>query len=203
MLITYSPLVAGASGKTAEAVAAHWKGRNYIRKLVIPRNPKSPAQRAVRESLARCVTLWRSLWTGIKDWLDTYATDYRMAGYNTFVSKNRLLEQGADVLKPVPDNPHAAAPGTFAPVTGVGVAGDIDVTWNDLSPDEMDQIYFVLRLAGTNVFIYGGLPLAADETFTISGLTPDASYDVYAWFRRDDTQECGTAAGALAIAAMA
>ncbi len=191
------------SGKAADAVASSWKGRAYIRKLVIPHNPKSPAQRAVRESLARCVPLWRSLWVDLKFWLNVYARDYGMAGYNTFMKYNRKLEQAADVLLPMPPNPYAPAPGTFAPVTGVGVAGDIDVTWLDLSPDEMDQIYFILRLAATNVFLYGGLPLAAAETFTISGLTPEAVYDVYAFFRNGTTKECGTSAGVLAVAAMA
>lgn len=48
-----SPLMSlDASGTVADAlVFSKWKGRNYVRQHVIPSNPQSTAQQAVREAL--------------------------------------------------------------------------------------------------------------------------------------------------------
>ena len=69
MKLTFSPLVAGMSGKAAHAVAASWKGVPYVRKLVIPHNPKSAAQVIQRGYFARMPSWFRSLPTDLKTWL--------------------------------------------------------------------------------------------------------------------------------------
>ncbi len=195
MKIVWSPLVASASGTAADAVAASWKGIQYIRKWVCPANPKSAAQVLVRESLARCVTLWRSLLSDAKAWLDTYGVDYRMSGFNVFISKNRVLEQAAGLLKPMPDNPHVPAPSTLAFATGAGESGDIDVTWVDNAPEDYTRIYFALRLDGEDTFSKIDFALDEDEAHTISGLAAGEDYDCYAYFGDWHTNIMGTSDG--------
>lgn len=193
MKITYSPLVAGASGKTADAVAAHWKGRNYIRKRVIPHNPKSSAQTAVRESLARCVTLWRSLSSTVKDYLDTYAVDYRMAGFNAFISKNRAHEQVPEALEVVPANPHVSAVADFE--GDVAVADKITVTWTDPALDGYTKLALIARNQALEVFELEILTVdAADETYDFDPLETDDVYDVYGWLYNPTTGDMGTVA---------
>ena len=197
--VTFSPLIAGMSGRTADAVFASWKGRNYVRKYVIPHNPQSAAQTLVRESLARCVTLWRSLTAHIKKWLDEYGTDYRMAGYNTFCSKNRALEQVPSALKPVPDNPHVVAPSTLA--GAAGAAGEIDVTWVDNAPEDYNQVILLARLVSGAVFEASVEAGAALQAKTLTGLNTGEDYDIYAMWWNNDDEIIGTAVADMAVTA--
>lgn len=201
MKIKWSPLVASASGTTADAVAASWKGIQYIRKHVIPHNPQTAAQTLVRESLARCVTLWRSLSGPFKDWLNTYGVDYRMSGFNVFMSKCRALEQAGDALPIVPANPYVDAPEDIAFVTGVGAAGTIDVSWVDNSPDGYTRMYFAVRRVDGAVFNAVAARDSDELAYTITGLADGEDYDCYAAFRHAVTGMIGTVDGDMAVEA--
>ena len=51
-----------ASGKFGGSmVFAKWKGRNYVRQLVTPKNPKAAKQTGVRSMLAFLAPLWTGL----------------------------------------------------------------------------------------------------------------------------------------------
>ena len=199
MKITYSPLVASCSGTTANAVAATWKGINYIRQHVIPANPNTAAQQLVRNALTRCVTLWRSLHANIKSWLNTYGVDYRMSGFNVFMQKCRTLEQAGSALKPVPDNPYCPAPASFA--GAAGGAGEITVTWTDNSPAAYSLFFGFVRLVGTNVFLKENQVDADLGTMTFTGLDAGEDYDCYGFFQHTTDSDCGTSAADLAVTA--
>lgn len=199
MKVTPSPLVSEMRGKTAGLVAATWKGIQYVRMHVIPQNPQTVAQTAVRDALARCVTLWRSLALGFKVWLDTYYDDYAMSGFNGFIKLCRTLEQTGALLKPLPDSPYIPAPSAFTPATGAGASGDIDVTWTDNAPAGVSRMWVMARQSDLNIFS-APVGVAADtETATITGLEPDQDHDVYGWFGNVDTGAMGTTAGELDI----
>lgn len=198
--ITFSPLIAGISGKMADAVGANWKGRAYVRKRVIPHNPKTPAQTAVRESMARCVQLFRSLEAEVKDWLNTYAVPLRYSGYNQFTKLNRALEQADSILQPVPPNPYQPAPTNWAPVTG-GV-NEITVHWVDNSTLDFDKIYLSVREEGSNEFT--GQTIAIDAAVgmhTFTNLTSLAEHQVYGAFFSSVKLTFGTAIGTPNITA--
>ncbi|MBA7539228.1 hypothetical protein ES705_31507 [subsurface metagenome] len=195
MKIKWSPLVGSASGTTADAVAASWKGIQYIRKHVIPHNPNTTAQQEVRNSLARCVPLWRSLAFQVKGWLDTYGVDYRMSGFNVFMSKCRLLEQQAGILLPVPPNPHVDAVADAAAVVGTVTAGDIIVTWAADAPTALYHVSAFAREVGTNRFSVIKSVVDGDATLTLSDLTPDTAHDVYLFYFGEDQKTCGTPTG--------
>ncbi|MBA7534183.1 hypothetical protein ES705_26429 [subsurface metagenome] len=125
--VMFSPIVVSVSGKVADAVFARWKGRNYIRSRVIPADPKSAAQLIVRESMARAVSLWQSLYAKVKTAMDVYAAGYRMSGYNWMVGQNRKDEESHDSNAITPANPKIDGAATFTPTTGA--AGIITLDW--------------------------------------------------------------------------
>ncbi|MBA7643143.1 hypothetical protein ES703_50857 [subsurface metagenome] len=192
MKITFSPLLAGASGRAADAVAASWKGIAYIRKFVVPANPKTAAQTAVRDAFAACVTLWRSLSTTVKTFLDTYGTGYAMSGYNVFISKNRAAQQAETALRPVPDNPLISAVPDFAfdsePDPGVSL-----LTWTDPEIDGYSHVLFVARDKDGVVFIacHTNYTAAAAE-ITIGALTIGQTYQFFLALYNPTTNVFGT-----------
>ncbi len=191
MKIKFSPLIAGASGKAADAVCATWKGRAYVRKHVIPANPKSAAQIAVRESMARCVTLWRSLSTTVKGWLDTYGTGYRMSGYNVYVSKNRLAEQSDTAHKVVPPHPNVAPVIDLA--GDVAVAEIITATWTDPVKAGFTKFALILRDQALNVYEAEILDTDASvATYDFTALITGHVYDLYGWLYNPTTGVMGT-----------
>lgn len=203
MKITYSPLVASASGTTANAVASTWKGINYIRMHVFPHNPQTASQMAVRDSLSRCVTLWRSLNSIVKWWLNRYGVDYRMSGFNIFMKYCRALEQADSALVVVPPNPYVPSVLAFAAATGAGASGDIDITWTKEQAGALNHVGFFTRKKDTNVFTPWASVLDTDEALVYGGLTPDTDYDVYAMYYDINTGHIGTPAGILDVTSKA
>ncbi len=194
MKITFSPLLAGASGRAADAVAATWKGIAYIRKFVIPANPKTDAQTAVREAFAACVSLWRSLTTEVKTFLDTYGTGYAMSGYNVFISKNRKAQQDKTALRPVPPNPIVSAVPDFVfdsePNPGVSL-----LTWTDPEINGYSRVLLVARDKDGVVFIacHTDYTTAAGE-ITIGALTIGKTYQFFIALYNPTTGDFGTSA---------
>lgn len=64
-----------------------WKGVNYIRARVVPMNPKSEAQTAIRTVLSDGVSKWKfGLITGLKkDFWNSYAKGLAESGFNRFM----------------------------------------------------------------------------------------------------------------------
>ncbi len=126
MKVTCSPLVASLSGKAADAGAASWKGILYVRKHVIPHNPKSTDQQTQRGYFARMPAWFRSLPTGLTDWLDDLAVGLGKSGYNLMVKED--LKHLADAENPeiIPGNPKCNA--LFSAADGSSVLdNEIDI----------------------------------------------------------------------------
>jgi hypothetical protein len=178
--VTYSPLVTGVSGKVKDTVFSRWKGRAYIRARVTPSNPQTVAQTAVRTSLARCVDLWQSFQTQIKAAWDLYASPYSMSGYNKFVSANRADEQAGNELQTSPLNSLVDPADTFSAASGSG-SGEIDLTWTGGTVGAAYKAYVLVRVSGSDAFALADADttLFSDGAYTITGLTPAATYQVY------------------------
>jgi len=152
-----SPLVAGLSGKAADAVAASWKGRQYVRKHVIPRNPNTIDQQAWRANMARMGKLFRSLPQTIRDLADLYGSKLGMSGYN-WMSKANL--DALFIAAPMP-----AMPGTPAPVNALSVTGVAGAATKQV---------LVTAVAGAAVGATIAFVLTAPTTATLAGgLEPD------------------------------
>ena len=77
-----------ARGTLADTLTASvWKGINYIRQRVVPHNPNSTAQQAIRSVLTDGVSKWRfGMITQIhKNYWNTYARGLGESGFNRFM----------------------------------------------------------------------------------------------------------------------
>jgi len=76
------------SGKVGKSgVFAHWKGRQYRRSYVIPANPRTPMQQAVRNSFKNAVAAWHDFSALQKEAYNYLATPQQISGFNLWVSR--------------------------------------------------------------------------------------------------------------------
>jgi len=127
-----------ASGSLAGAVVfSKWKGRNYIRQLVTPANPRSGAQTGFRASMKFLAQQWAGL-TDVEKatWLDR-ATDGIYSTFNAFTSYNQL--RWRNFLTPSQEDPAAETSTPSLAATGVATPGvrmmDIALTDGATPPD--------------------------------------------------------------------
>lgn len=85
------------SGQVAKAgVFAHWKGRQYRRKYVVPSNPRTAMQLVVRGYFTNAVSLWHT-WATLRRRVFSYlATGLVMSGFNLLLKRYQVAAtQGA------------------------------------------------------------------------------------------------------------
>jgi len=108
-----------ASGKLAGTlVFAKWKGRNYVRSLVKPANPKSGGQVGVRAMFKFLAQIWNGLTAGNKATWQDRAEDLVASPFNAFMSYNQ--KRWRDFDPPSKEDP--AAEISTAPDACTGVA---------------------------------------------------------------------------------
>jgi len=94
---TTAPLFGlGASGTIGKAITfSSWRGRTYVRKRVVPANPKSGLQVGMRAGFKFVTQIWGTLTTAQKaDWADLAAAD-NITNLNADVRYNQQrLRQG-------------------------------------------------------------------------------------------------------------
>lgn len=98
MKTKYSSLIEDARGKVGNLVASTGKGGSYMRGRVIPMNPKSTAQTAVRARMSTYSQAWKSLtenqrtlWNNaVEDWKnsDVFGNKLIPSGFNLYCSLN-------------------------------------------------------------------------------------------------------------------
>jgi hypothetical protein len=175
--VTFSPLIAGMSGKTADAVMANWKGRSYVRKRVIPHNPQSAGQVLVRNSLSECVAIWHLMLASLKTAFGLGASDLNISGYNDWVGRNRTaLQAESGLFGPRRNNdaiaPYIEVPTDFA-YDSEPAAGQMRFTWTDPGQGVTYRYGLICYDASNNALLYQSTdagPMAA-EGHSIGGLT--------------------------------
>jgi hypothetical protein len=89
MVRTTGPFLSlDARGTLADTLTgSFWRGINYIRVRVVPHNPKTSAQTAVRTVLTDGVSKWRhgSVSQLNKNFWNTYAKGLAESGFNRFM----------------------------------------------------------------------------------------------------------------------
>lgn len=79
-----------ASGKLANTIVfSKWKGRNYVRQLVTPHNPKSGSQTGMRAMFGFLAGLWASIATGDQSSWDAAAEDGNYSPFNAYMRANQ------------------------------------------------------------------------------------------------------------------
>lgn len=86
-----SPIISEASGTVGGAVYAKNRGGNYIRARVVPVQPRTPAQVAVRAAFTSASKAWGTL------------TDVARAGYTSLASSITLRDSIGNAFKPTGD----------------------------------------------------------------------------------------------------
>jgi hypothetical protein len=80
-------ILGGFSGKVGPVVGAKWKDVDYMRGYVVPENPNTVGQQAVRTKFSALVAIARDfLSTIIQPYWDPFNSS--MSGFNKFISKN-------------------------------------------------------------------------------------------------------------------
>jgi hypothetical protein len=79
-----------ASGTIANAATfSKWKGRNYVRARVVPHNPKSVGQVAVRASFKFLAQEWKNIAAGTQALWQPLATALVISTFNAYVRGNQ------------------------------------------------------------------------------------------------------------------
>lgn len=172
-----------ASGALADAIVySKWKGRNYVRQLVTPANPRSGAQVGFRSSMKFLAQEWAGLTAGEKaTWLDR-ATDMIVSNFNAFTSYNQL--RWRNFLTPSQEDPAAEVSTPATAATGVATPGvrmmTVVLTDSVTAPD-WGYILFRSLTTGFTPAISNAIALlpwdvAGATTYIDTPLEPDTYY---------------------------
>lgn len=118
----------GSIGKTI--VASKWRGVAYARQHVVPANPRTTAQQAVRTLFAYLREMWKLAPSEVAPAWDSFAQGRPFTGMNKFIGENVRVLNGEIVMDNFigsPGSKGGPAPVSVAAVTG-GASGEIDVT---------------------------------------------------------------------------
>ena len=90
-----SGILSKVQGKVAGVVGATWKGQNYLRELVKPGNPNTPAQQLQRGKMSVAVKASRTFLAPV---LSPFVGKFvkNMSAYNWFVKQNIATSASAD-----------------------------------------------------------------------------------------------------------
>lgn len=192
--VIFSPLISSLSGKVADAVFATWKGRPYVRERVIPENPQTASQQAVRDALSESVALWQALSALRQNAFDLGASGLAISGYNDMVGRNRSHVQAEDGLFGPRYNPDATDPRLDIPTDlaydSEPGAGQATFTWTDPGQGADYMLGYIAYDSTDNVLHadWAGDVLMSAETITISGLTAAHNY-LYAFIVRRESDD--------------
>lgn len=90
-------ILGGFSGKVGPVVGGKWKDIDYMRSYVIPSNPNTAAQQAVRAKFGQLVEYGRALLAGVlQPYWDPFYSD--MSGFNAWISQNYALADSDGIL---------------------------------------------------------------------------------------------------------
>jgi hypothetical protein len=133
-----------ASGTVADTITySHWKGRNYARTRVIPKNPRSAKQVGVRTLFAFCAAAWKSIATITQATWDDLAKSLEITPFDAYMRAN--LKRWQNFQGPSEENPAADAstPLTITTLTTTGGVGQVNIS---ITPSGATNIWGLLIL---------------------------------------------------------
>ena len=143
MKVRLSVIASGLSGKSGDLVGSNWKGRTYIRRRVIPANPRTQKQQDQRNALARLVQCWQALDSDFKTFLDKLGSDEALSGYNVYVGRNIADEKLNNYHPIIPDNRYALPMPSLG--TQVPQDGQVEISWPVDQFAQGDQVAILYR----------------------------------------------------------
>jgi len=117
-----------ASGSLANAlVFSKWKGRNYVRQLVTPSNPKSGPQVGVRAMFKFLAQIWAGLSVPDKATWETLADQAVVSPFNAFMKANQSRWRNFEAPGQISPITEAETPGVYANEAATGGVRQCDV----------------------------------------------------------------------------
>lgn len=189
----------GGAGQVAKTqVYATWKGRQYVRRYVVPANPKSTGQQLTRDIFKYLFGIYRYAASGAISALAAAATASRLTTANMIARANlsamrTAIHNSALILSPgsggAPATPVAVAtPGAgqisvavAAPVLPNGWTATPKIfaaavkNWSGTGPADVGTDYTMHEVEQDT-------PSAGVYTAVITGLTAGTLYTVVAWY---------------------
>lgn len=111
--VTLNPMFQNHSGRMGKIVHYSLFGKQYCRIHVIPKNPRTECQQAVRGTFADAVNSWRRLLPEEKAEYNKKARKKRMRGYNLYISKYMKGAVTADSAPAQGVQPVTSRPSSF------------------------------------------------------------------------------------------
>jgi len=189
-----APLLSfGASGQIAQTqVYSKWKGRPYVRRQVIPSNPRTSEQSLTRNTftwLQNAYKLAPSLFT---DPWDAYAQGKVMTGRNAFTKQNLPVLRTETDLTNFVGSPGAL--GGLPPASVVVTPGNDQLSMAITAPSTVPTGWTVYSAIAAVVAdqdpqtdilynIYAGEDLTSAYVVLITGLLDATLYQVRAWLK--------------------
>lgn len=193
MARTTAPLLSfDAGGQIAKTqVYATWKGRPYVRRYVVPSNPRTAGQTQTRDVFAWLMQAWKFWPAGAIDAWNSYADSLRITNRNAFAKLNVSPLRGETVITDITLSP-AAKSGIVAQAA-VPTSGASQITMTLTAPDlpigwTISRAY-ALAIPQQNPQTEAKYDIgsAFDDTApwapVITGLTTGTLYVVGGWFR--------------------
>jgi len=116
------------SGKSGGTVASNWKGRQLVRRHVIPHNPKTVAQLAQRAHMARMSAWFRSLPATLVTKLNELGTPLQMSGFNVMTKEDLHDLAISEPPEIIPGNPENDALFSVADNSSI-TTKEVDIIW--------------------------------------------------------------------------
>ncbi len=97
MHVTANPVINEISGKLGSMVFYSRNGKTFVRRWVIPKDPKTPLQKAARKNFANLVKTWQRMNAEMKQSWKHYP-GRRGTPYNAFMSENMKRSNRGDQI---------------------------------------------------------------------------------------------------------
>jgi len=166
------------------------KGRNFVRQLVIPANPKTAAQQGVRSMMAWAGAEWRTLTAPEQATWETIATQLNISPFNGFIKQamnNWSNAKSAQAEDPAPTVATPAGPPTAITETVIERRAQIDWTDDAVGSDDFGIILYLSLTTGFTAGRDNAVKVIdmGVETALTNALTPNTYFYRMATFAKD------------------
>lgn len=188
--IYLSPLIVDIRNKQSDTVFSKWKGINYIRSRVVPHNPKSSAQVAIRDALKRLVLLWQNCFASVKINWDDWTSGRDYSGFNKFIGKNVIDERDGNLLDIMQEVGFTTL-STWVPATGT-LTKEIDVAFTPDPVPAGTDLEIHVKEVGASPWDFTALyPATTASPVTLTLPKATTLYEVYGYLVKDTAPGVG------------
>jgi hypothetical protein len=171
------------TGRLAGMVGATWKGIDYVRKMVIPANPKSAGQIATRDVFSKLVAFGRRInSTVLKSKI--LPKPKKMSGFNKFIANNQpMIDAGVFAFADMLISIGSLFSGGLTNAAASQAAQTLTFTWpTDVQGEALatDPIILVGYNETQDIFCFELTKTRADASFAVA-LQQDVDDDCHGW----------------------